>query len=45
VFSARNDIVFALETKEGWFTRHHIAPGTVMRTEKGTLADTFVRGQ
>jgi hypothetical protein len=45
VFSARNDIVFALETKEGWFTRHHIAPGTVMRTEKGTLADTFLRGQ
>jgi uncharacterized membrane protein (UPF0127 family) len=45
VFSARNDIIFALETKEGWFTRHHITPGTVMQTEKGSLADTFLRGQ
>jgi hypothetical protein len=34
-----------LETKEGWFTRHHITPGTVMQTEKGSLADTFLRGQ
>lgn len=45
VFSARNDIVFALETKEGWFSRHHIPPGTVMQTEKGSLADTFLRGR
>ena len=41
VFSARNDIVFALETKEGWFTRHNIAPGTVITSEKGSLAETF----
>ena len=45
VFAARNDIVFALETKEGWFTRHHIAPGTVIQTEKGSLADVFLRRQ
>jgi len=45
VFSARNDIVFALETKEGWFTRHNIAPGTVIRTEKGSLAETFLQGR
>jgi len=44
-FSSRNDIVFALETKEGWFTRHHIVTGTVMQTEKGSLADTFLRGR
>jgi uncharacterized protein len=42
VFAARNDIIFALETKEGWFTRHHIATGTVIRTEKGSLAETFL---
>ena len=45
VVSAHNDIVFALETKEGWFTRHHIAPGTVIETEKGSLANVFLRRQ
>jgi uncharacterized membrane protein (UPF0127 family) len=43
VVAARDDIQFVLETKEGWFARHHIMPGTVMRTEQGTLADTFLR--
>jgi uncharacterized membrane protein (UPF0127 family) len=45
VVAARDDIRFVLETKEGWFTRHNIAPGTVMQTEKGSLADTFLRGR
>jgi uncharacterized membrane protein (UPF0127 family) len=43
VVAARDDIQFVLETKEGWFTRHNISPGTVMQTEKGTLAETFLR--
>jgi len=43
VVAARDDIRFVLETREGWFTRHHIAPGTVMQTEQGTLAGTFLR--
>jgi uncharacterized protein len=45
VFSARNDIVFALETKDGWFKRHHIGVGTLIRTEKGSLAETFLQGR
>jgi len=45
VVAARDDIVFVLETKEGWFDRHHIAPGTVIQTEKGPLADVFLRRQ
>jgi len=45
VFSARNDIIFALETREGWFARHNIAPGTVITSEKGSLAETFLRGR
>ncbi len=45
VVAARSDIVFALETKEGWFTRHHIGAGTVIETEKGPLADVFLRRQ
>ncbi len=43
VFAARNDILFALETKEGWFTRHNIGPGTLIRTEKGSLRETFLK--
>jgi uncharacterized membrane protein (UPF0127 family) len=43
VVAARDDIQFVLETKEGWFTRHHIAPGTVIQSEKGPLADVFLR--
>ena len=45
VVAAREDIQFVLETQDGWFEHHHIATGTVMRTEKGTLADTFLRGR
>jgi uncharacterized membrane protein (UPF0127 family) len=45
VVAARDDIRFVLETKEGWFGRHNIAPGAVMQTEKGSLADTFLRGR
>lgn len=45
VFSASNDIVFALETKEGWFARHHLSPGTVIQSEKGPLADVLLRRQ
>ena len=43
VVAERDDIRFVLETKEGWFARHHIATGTVMQTEKGSLADTFLQ--
>jgi hypothetical protein len=42
VVAARKDIVFALETKEGWFGRHNIGVGTVIRTEKGSLAEVFL---
>jgi len=34
-----------LETSDGWFQRHNIPVGTLMRTEKGSLAETFLRGQ
>ncbi len=43
VAAARNDILFALETKEGWFTRHNVGPGTLIRTEKGSLQETFLK--
>ena len=42
VVAARDDIQFVLETQDGWFGHHHIATGTVIRTEKGSLAETFL---
>jgi len=43
VVAARNDIVFALETQDGWFSRHNIGAGTVIQSEKGPLAAVFLR--
>ncbi len=43
VVAAVDNIQYVLETSDGWFTRHNIGPGTVIRTEKGSLSDTFIR--
>ena len=46
VFAKSNNILFVLEVKQGWFERHSIAIGTVIRTEYGSLRETFFkRGQ
>jgi uncharacterized membrane protein (UPF0127 family) len=41
VMAATDNIQFVLEVKDGWFARHNINPGTVIRTEKGSLSETF----
>jgi uncharacterized membrane protein (UPF0127 family) len=41
VMAATNNIRFVLETPQGWFSRHNIRPGTVVRTERGALMKTF----
>ena len=41
VLAASDNIQFVLETSDGWFARHHISDGTVIRTERGSLAETF----
>ena len=43
VISASANIHFALETAQGWFQQHHIREGMTVRTERGTLIDTFSR--
>ena len=45
VFSTANDIQFALETPQGWFDQHHVTTGMVIRTERGSLQDTFRQNQ
>jgi hypothetical protein len=42
VVAAADNIQYVLEVKDGWFTRHNINPGAVIRTDKGSLAETFV---
>lgn len=35
------NIQYVLEVNKGWFARHHIEPGTLVRTEFGPLQKTF----
>jgi hypothetical protein len=39
--SKADRIQFVLEVNQGWFKRHNIGPGTLIRTERGTLLETF----
>jgi uncharacterized membrane protein (UPF0127 family) len=43
VLAATADIQFVLETSDGWFTRHNVNTGMVIRTERGSLAETFLQ--
>ena len=43
VVAATDNIRFVLETSDGWFARHNIKPGAVIRTEKGSFAETFLQ--
>ena len=45
VLSTSYNIRFALETPQGWFDRHNVKPGTIIRTEKGSLQETFGQGR
>ncbi|MDD5139882.1 MAG: DUF192 domain-containing protein [Verrucomicrobiales bacterium] len=43
VVAATDNIQFVLETSDGWFARHNVNTGMVIRTEKGSLAETFLQ--
>ncbi len=43
VVAASSNVQFVLETNQGWFRRHHVTTGMVVRTEYGSLQDTFFR--
>ena len=45
VVAGSDRVHFVLETSQGYFGRHNIHTGTVVRTEHGTLSDTFLRGR
>jgi hypothetical protein len=39
--AAAANIQYVLEVKDGWFARHNLGPGALVRTERGSLAETF----
>jgi uncharacterized membrane protein (UPF0127 family) len=43
VVSATDNIRFAIETPQGWFDRHNVRTGAIVRTERGSLRETFLR--
>jgi uncharacterized membrane protein (UPF0127 family) len=43
VTAATDRIQYVLETPQGWFQRHNINTGAVIRTERGSLNDTFFK--
>lgn len=43
VHSDSQNVLFALETNQGWFQRHNIKPGILLKTELGTLKETFAQ--
>jgi hypothetical protein len=45
VISASLNVLFALETPQGWFDTHHVTTGMVVRTERGSLLETFGQRQ
>lgn len=42
VVAKTDNIRFVLEVKDGWFQRHNINAGAVVRTERGSLKETFL---
>jgi uncharacterized protein len=42
VVAKATNIRFALETPQGWFDRHHVSAGAVVKTERGSLKQTFL---
>jgi uncharacterized membrane protein (UPF0127 family) len=42
VEAASARVQFVLETARGWFSRHEVRPGTLVRTASGSLRQTFV---
>jgi uncharacterized membrane protein (UPF0127 family) len=39
--AATDQVQYVLEMKQGWFAHNQIGVGTVMRTERGSLAETY----
>ena len=45
VVAAKPDVQYVLEVNDGWFQRHGVNTGMLVRTELGSLQDTFFRNR
>ena len=45
VIADTDQVQFVLEMNQGWFARHNITEGAFIRTERGTLPETFFSGR
>ena len=45
IVAGTDRVQFVLETKQGWFERHNVTTGAVIRTEYGKLMEAFGRQQ
>jgi len=45
VVATNNNIIYVLETSDGWFGRHNVNIGMVIRTEKGSLQETYFQNK
>ena len=43
VMASSDQVQFVLEVNQGWFGRHKVTTGMVVRTERGSLSGTFLR--
>jgi len=43
VVATAHNVLYVLEVNQGWFKRHHIEPGTLVRTEAGSMPESFTR--
>ena len=41
--SQSEDVQFVLEVPHGWFNRHNLGVGSMVRTERGSLQETFFK--
>lgn len=41
VSAASNNVQYVLETSRGWFEENHVAVGTIVKTERGSLKQAF----
>jgi uncharacterized membrane protein (UPF0127 family) len=43
VTATSDQVQYVLEVNQGWFKRHNVSTGMVVRTERGSLRDTFFK--
>lgn len=41
IVAGSDQVRYVLETRQGWFERNRVATGAMVRTERGTLGETF----